>query len=315
MLKLLSWNIQYGKGVDGLIDLKRIRDGILETADADIICLQEISRNEPQTSDGADQLQVLQDYFRDYEAFFGQAYDRSGGVDGKRRQFGNLVLSRIPVKQVVHHPLPSPPDPEKRFMLRQASELQITDRDFSFRLINTHLEYFSEKQQLQQVQQLRGLHQAACEIHHQPGIDHPGTPFEQYKPSQEVIMCGDFNFTPESNSYRQMLEPLPDNTPDLLDAWKVIQSHHQCIGSSACPFDYLLEMKRLFQAVIFIYFLSGCDPSSHHLFYPRTEHQYVVSCAHPHLCFRKADLICGRTYHLRAMQPLANPPHLLIECR
>ena len=68
-------------------------------------------------------------------------------------------------------------------------------------------------------------------------------------------------------------------------------------------------MKRLFQAVIFIYFLSGCDPSSHHLFYPRTEHQYVVSCAHPHLCFRKADLICGRTYHLRAMQPLANPPH------
>ena len=113
MLKLLSWNIQYGKGVDGLIDLKRIRDGILETADADIICLQEISRNEPQTSDGADQLQVLQNYFRDYEAFFGQAYDRSGGVDGKRRQFGNLVLSRIPVKQVVHHPLPSPPDPEK----------------------------------------------------------------------------------------------------------------------------------------------------------------------------------------------------------
>ena len=61
MLKLLSWNIQYGKGVDGLIDLKRIRDGILETADADIICLQEISRNEPQTSDSADQLQVLQD--------------------------------------------------------------------------------------------------------------------------------------------------------------------------------------------------------------------------------------------------------------
>ena len=101
MLKLLSWNIQYGKGVDGLIDLKRIRNGIHETAAADIICLQEISRNEPQTSDGADQLQVLQDYFRDYEAFFGQAYDRSGGVDGKRRQFGNLVLSRIPVKQVV----------------------------------------------------------------------------------------------------------------------------------------------------------------------------------------------------------------------
>ena len=78
MLKLLSWNIQYGKGVDCLIDLKRIRDGVLETADADIICLQEISRNEPHTSDGADQLQVLQEYFRDYEAFFGQAYDRSG---------------------------------------------------------------------------------------------------------------------------------------------------------------------------------------------------------------------------------------------
>jgi len=73
-------------------------------------------------------------------------------------------------------------------------------------------------------------------------------------------------------------------------------------------------MIRLLQAGIFIFFINGCDPSSQHLFYPRTEHQYVVTCVHGHNCFRKADLICGNNYQLHVMKPFADPPHLLIEC-
>ena len=222
MLTLLSWNIQYGKGVDDRIDLCRIRDDILETADADIVCLQEVSRFEPGTSKGADQVQAFQEFFPDYEAFYGPAYDRSEGVDGQRRQFGNLVLSRIQVKQVVHPVLPSPPDPENRFMLRQASELQLSYHGFSFRLVNTHLEYFSEKQQLEQVHRLRELHQLACAMNLNPGIDMPGTPFEQLNSPVEVIICGDFNFTPQSELYRQMLASTPENIPILRDAWNVL---------------------------------------------------------------------------------------------
>ena len=180
MLNILSWNIQYGKGTDGRIDMQRIRDGILETADVDIICFQEVSRNEPSIDGGADQLAQIQEYFPEYESFFGPAYNRSGGMDSRQRQFGNLVLSRIMVKQVVHHALPSPPDPTHRFMLRQASEFQLVYQGNPLRLINTHLEYFSEKQHLSQVERLRTLHLQGYNYNRMPGVDLPGTLLEQF---------------------------------------------------------------------------------------------------------------------------------------
>ena len=229
MLKILSWNIQYGKGVDGKIDLERIRDGVLQSLDADIICFQEVARFEPQTSRGADQMQILQDFFPDYEAFFGPAYDRAGGINGKRKQFGNMILSRIHIKQVIHHSLPSPADRDNCFMLRQASELQVLHKGFSFRLINTHLEYFSASQQLEQVRRLRELHQLSSEMNRRPGIDMPGTPFEQFKPPSGVIICGDFNFTPESQPYQEMLKPTSGGSFDLRDSWDVLHPDDQRI--------------------------------------------------------------------------------------
>jgi len=94
MLTIVSWNIQYGKGVDGHIDLSRIAREILIDGFPDLICLQEVSRNYPATDNGSDQVAELQKFFPEYESFFGAAHDRSGGVNGGRRQFGNLVLTR-----------------------------------------------------------------------------------------------------------------------------------------------------------------------------------------------------------------------------
>ena len=34
-----------------------------------------------------------------------------------------------------------------------------------------------------------------------------------------MIICGDFNFTPDSELYKQMTAPIPGKTPDLIDAW------------------------------------------------------------------------------------------------
>jgi endonuclease/exonuclease/phosphatase family metal-dependent hydrolase len=63
MLTLVSWNIQYGKGVDGQIDLSRISQTVHKDGLPDILCLQEVSRNYPSTDDGADQVQQLQKLF------------------------------------------------------------------------------------------------------------------------------------------------------------------------------------------------------------------------------------------------------------
>ena len=67
MLTLVSWNIQYGKGVDGRIDLSRMVEVIHQDGLPDVLCLQEVSRNDPDTANGSDQVKELQILFPDYE--------------------------------------------------------------------------------------------------------------------------------------------------------------------------------------------------------------------------------------------------------
>ena len=42
-MKLLSWNIQWGRGADGVVDLPRTIAAIRTLGDFDVICLQEIA--------------------------------------------------------------------------------------------------------------------------------------------------------------------------------------------------------------------------------------------------------------------------------
>ncbi len=44
---VVTWNIQWGRGVDGRVDLKRIVDTARQLGDFDILCLQEVADNYP----------------------------------------------------------------------------------------------------------------------------------------------------------------------------------------------------------------------------------------------------------------------------
>ena len=222
MLTIVSWNIQYGKGVDGRIDLHRIADVVEQDGLPDVLCLQEVSRNDPETANGSDQLSELQKLFPDYEIFYGASQNRSGGKDGGRRQFGNLILTRRSPLQVLHHLLPSPADPKAKFMSRQTTEIVLSTDSGALRLMNTHLEFFSEKQQLAQVQRIRELHEEACAQTREAGLDFPNTPFARIERSENMVICGDFNFIPESASYRLITSAFPEDVPDLVDAWDLV---------------------------------------------------------------------------------------------
>ncbi|MBC8220981.1 MAG: endonuclease/exonuclease/phosphatase family protein, partial [Proteobacteria bacterium] len=222
MLTIVSWNIQYGKGVDGRIDLHRIADVVEQDELPDVLCLQEVSRNDPETANGSDQVSELQKFFPNYEIFYGASQNRSGGKDGGRRQFGNLILTRRSPLQVLHHVLPSPADPKARFMSRQTTEMLLSTGSGTLRLMNTHLEFFSEKQQLAQVQRIRELHEEACAQSREAGLDFPNTPFARIERSEKMLICGDFNFVPESASYQLITSAFAEGVPDLLDAWNVV---------------------------------------------------------------------------------------------
>ncbi|HEY8368519.1 MAG TPA: endonuclease, partial [Thermodesulfobacteriota bacterium] len=82
MTAIVTWNIQAGKGCDGVTDLARIAAVVKSMGEADVICLQEVARHEPTIAGGADQAAELQALFPGYEAVFGAALVRG------QRQFG-----------------------------------------------------------------------------------------------------------------------------------------------------------------------------------------------------------------------------------
>lgn len=141
MTAILTCNIQCGLGCDGVVDLARIARVAAAMGEADVLCFQEVARNDPQIAGGVDQLAELKPLFPQHRAFFGAALDRQGSGDA-RRQFGNLVLSRLPVLQVFRHLLPHPAVGGIKHMQRQAIEVVVETRTGALRIVTTHLEYY-----------------------------------------------------------------------------------------------------------------------------------------------------------------------------
>jgi len=98
-VKLLQWNIQWCRGIDGKVDPSRIARESKTLCDPDVICYQEVAVNYPDLGAGHDQPALLAAQFPGYSAHFAIAVDTHDGKGG-RKQFGNLLLSRLPVRQV-----------------------------------------------------------------------------------------------------------------------------------------------------------------------------------------------------------------------
>ena len=166
-MQLLCWNVQWCRGVDGRVDPQRIARTVRALADPDVVCLQEVARgfDTLSGSTGEDQFALLAAEFAGWTAIEGIAVDvpRPGGG---RRQFGNLLLSRLPVQQAWRHLLPWPADADHADMQRVAVEAVIEAPPDSgigpLRVTCTHLAYYSAAQRLAQCDALRALHAAAC---------------------------------------------------------------------------------------------------------------------------------------------------------
>ncbi|MDP2825993.1 MAG: endonuclease/exonuclease/phosphatase family protein [Sulfuritalea sp.] len=238
-MKLLSWNVQWCRGVDGRVDPARIACSVKEMTDADVICFQEVARNYPSLagSGGEDQFALLAAAFPDYKAVEGIAVDVPdvrGPLRGTRSQFGNLLLSRLPIGPAFRHLLPHPADPVHADMPRVAIEATIETPGGPVRVTTTHLAYYSGNQRLQQVEALRELHAQAHALAQQPAqADASRGPFHWIRKPDAAIVVGDFNFTADTTEYTQMLAPFADGTPRLHDAWRALnpgQSHAATVG-------------------------------------------------------------------------------------
>jgi endonuclease/exonuclease/phosphatase family metal-dependent hydrolase len=220
-LILITWNIQYGKGADGRIDFPRIIEAARKLGDADVICFQELAVNLPELDEGAgaDQPAIIADLLPDYTPVFRPALDL-GTPGGKRQCFGNMILSRLPVLQVLPYLLPRPPGAGVRSMQRLALEAVVEAPFGPLRVVTTHLEYYSEMHRLAQVDAIRAIHEEAAQRAATPGAPADGL----YRPIPRpatALVCGDFNFEPGWPEYDRMLAPFPAGVPAFHDAWSL----------------------------------------------------------------------------------------------
>jgi endonuclease/exonuclease/phosphatase family metal-dependent hydrolase len=119
-VRLVSFNVHHGVGDDGRHDLPRLAQ-LLAAADADVICLQEVDRHFGDRSEQVDQALLLARAL-DMELVWGPSIDEPGrGGSSERRQYGNALLSRLPVLRSELHRLPGEGEP--RSALRAEVEL------------------------------------------------------------------------------------------------------------------------------------------------------------------------------------------------
>ena len=242
-MKLITWNVQWCRGVDGAVDPGRIIAEARRLVDFDVLCLQEIADNYPDPrlagSDGDDQFARLAQLLPGFTAVPGIAVDQPG--DGRRRRrFGNLILSRLPVRQVYRYLLPYPCDPGMPGMPRIAIEAVIGEGNQSLRVITTHLEYYSAQQRMAQVDALRAIYAEGHAYARDAQMTMTdGGPFQTFIRPRGTVITGDCNFEPDSPEHRRMLAPFAGGTPPLLDAWSTLHP-----GKAHPPTFKIYEKKR-----------------------------------------------------------------------
>jgi endonuclease/exonuclease/phosphatase family metal-dependent hydrolase len=223
-MKLLSWNIQWGRGADGRVDLARTVAAIRAAGEFDLVCLQEVACNFPGLAGGAreDEPAYLAAAFPGYEAVFGAGMDVPDG-EGGRARFGNLLLSRLPLEQVFRHLLPAPADPAFPAMQRVCVEAVVRSRRGPVRVLITHLEYYSQRQRRAQVEALRALQAEAAGQAAAPAASKESNPaFAAWPRPASAIVCGDFNCEPDSPAHRLMQAPIAAAVPAWCDAWQIL---------------------------------------------------------------------------------------------
>jgi endonuclease/exonuclease/phosphatase family metal-dependent hydrolase len=224
-MRVLSWNIQWGRGLDGRVDLPRITDTIRAMGDFDVVCLQEVACHFPELpgSKGEDQMALLAAGLPDYTPVYAPATDLPG-PGGGRRLFGNALFSRLPVGQVFRHLLAWPVDPEVPSMQRVLLEAVIQAPWGPLRVMTTHLEYYSPLIRAAQVADIRRLHAQACAHARAPRQDkgEEGGPFAVQPRPASALLCGDMNFAQESPEWFLCLADFDDDTLPWQDAWRVL---------------------------------------------------------------------------------------------
>jgi endonuclease/exonuclease/phosphatase family metal-dependent hydrolase len=176
-IRVVTYNIHHGEGVDGKFDLERIAKVMLAEK-PDIVAVQEVDQKTRRSS-GVDQAAELA-RLTGMKVVFGRNIDFEGGG------YGTAVLTNIPVRSSESVKLksfyaPTPHNPEQRGV--QVLELGAKDGP-GFVFMCTHLDYRPPDEERMN---------SALTINE----------LARKRPNEPMIIAGDFNATPENRVIRE----------------------------------------------------------------------------------------------------------------
>jgi len=213
-MRILTWNVQWCRGVDGRVDPARIAAELRRIADPDVACLQEIASgfHGLPGSQGEDQPALLSRELPHWEPIVGWAVDVPGD-GGRRKRFGNMILSRMPVGRVLRHSLPWPASSDVPSMPRIAVEATVSSPFGPLHIVSTHLEYYRAEHRAAQIARLAQLR---LEWVAERKEDDEDGPFRSQPGTASAIVCGDFNLPPDDALHAEML------ALGFVDAWEAL---------------------------------------------------------------------------------------------
>ena len=205
-MKIVSYNIQYGIGLDGKYDVGRIAEAV---RGADVIALQEVTRNNPRNGD-RDMVAEISEALPDYFAAYGSNFEvnigsrlENGRAISTSFQLGNMVLSKTPIHLSRNLLLPRSRSLEAMNFQRGALEALIETPLGFIRFYSTHLDHRSPVERQNQIRFLRQrLLNYALEGGGLSGIPEIGLPDLPYP--EAFIVMGDFNMLPGSPEYVEL---------------------------------------------------------------------------------------------------------------
>jgi endonuclease/exonuclease/phosphatase family metal-dependent hydrolase len=177
-VRVMSYNIQHGRGLDGKVNLERIAE-VIRREGADIVALQEVDKGVARTD--------RRDLTAELASLTGMAGVFSNNFHFQGGEYGNAILTRFPVLSAtnLHYRMLRPK--EQRGLLQVTLDVQ------GRRLVvmNTHIDYRGDdSERLLNVGQIEEIVNG-----------YGGLP---------VIVCGDFNDDPGSRVHQRMKERFDD---------------------------------------------------------------------------------------------------------
>ena len=171
-LRVLSYNIKHGEGMDGKIDLERVA-AVIARKNPDLVALQGVDKNCPRSGN--------RDIAAELGKLLGMAHRFGKSIDHDGGEYGVAVLSKLPITGLNHYKLPG--GDERRTALEVQVTVKGSETPVSF--VSVHNDWSTEEVRLGQVAALLdGLKE----------VRHP------------VILAGDFNGEWEDASMKLLVK-------------------------------------------------------------------------------------------------------------